>query len=266
MTDRPPPAADALVWVERDGPVAIVTLNRPDALNALSRALGQALTGAFRRIADDPTVRAVVLTGQGRAFCAGADLEEASRMGIDALDQTPELDVGAALLACPWPVIAAVNGFAITGGLEIMLMCDVIYASTAARFADTHGRVGLVPGWGLSQRLSRTIGVHRAKEVSLSGNYLDAATADRWGLVNRVFEPDDLLPAARKLAHDMAGLPAAVLRDYKRLIDAGFGRTLDDGLALEAQANKAALARLTGAAIAEAEGDIHDRGRDQTRS
>lgn len=257
-------SATPLVRIERDGPVVTLTLQRPEALNALSRALCRALTQAFRRINQDPEVRAVVLTGTGRAFCAGADLQEAAQGGIVDLEQAPELDFGTEILACPWPVIAAVNGFAITAGLEVVLMCDVIYAADTARFADTHGRVGIVPGWGLSQRLARVIGIHRAKEMSLSGNYLDAATAERWGLVNRVFEPDALLPAARKLAQDMAGLTPAVLKEYKRLIDQGFGGTLTDGLQLELDANRRFLAQLTGSAIAGEKDKVQERGRNQT--
>lgn len=253
-----------LVLVERDGPVATLILNRPEALNALSRDLCKALTQAFRDLHNDPGVRAVVLAANGRAFCAGADLPEAAAAGIVDLEQEPDLDFGAEILACPWPVIAAVNGFAITAGLEVVLMCDVVYASTAARFADTHGRVGVLPGWGLSQRLSRTIGVTRAKELSLSGNFLDATTAERWGLVNRLFEPTDLLAAARKLAHDMAGLNPDVLRDYKRLIDTGHSLTLAEGLQLEQEANRAHLARTTGGAIAAASGAVQERGRHQT--
>lgn len=260
---KPAPSERPLVRIERDGPLVVLTLNRPEALNALSKALCRAITMAFRQINGDPDVRAVVLTGNGRAFCAGADLQEAASSGLADLLQRPDLDFARELLACPWPIIAAVNGFAITAGLEVALMCDVIYASTAARFADTHGRVGVIPGWGLSQRLSRAIGVHRAKEMSLSGNFLDAATAERWGLASRVFEPDALLPAARRLALDMAGVKPELLQGYKRLIDAGFNRTLGEGLTLELDASRACLAGLTGGALGDAGEDVRRRGRGQ---
>lgn len=256
--------ATPLVRLERDGPIVTVTLQRPEALNALSRDLCRALTQTFRSINQDPEIRAVILTGTGRAFCAGADLQEAANSGIVDLEQTPDLNFGAEILACPWPVIAAVNGFAITAGFEVVLMCDVIYASTSARFADTHGRIGVIPGWGLSQRLARIIGVHRAKELSLSGNYLEASDAERWGLVNRVFEPEALLPAARKLAQDMAGLNPQILRDYKHLIDQGFNDTLAHGLEFELDANRRFLKQLTSEAIAGAKDKVQERGRNQT--
>ncbi|HYC56632.1 MAG TPA: enoyl-CoA hydratase-related protein [Candidatus Binatia bacterium] len=113
------------------------------------------------------------------------------------------------------PVIGAINGFAITGGFELALACDVLIASTQARFADTHARVGLVPGWGLSQRLSRAVGIYRAKEISLTGNYVSAEQAEHWGLVNRVVASQDLLPACRALAEDMLSCVPATLRAYK---------------------------------------------------
>lgn len=253
-----------LVRIERNGPVITLTLDRPEALNALSRALSRQLTQVFRQLNADPDVRAIVLTGSGRAFCAGADLQEAASAGIVDLEQAPDLDFGTEILACPWPIVAAVNGFAITAGFEVVLMCDVIYAATTARFADTHGRVGVIPGWGLSQRLSRLIGINRAKELSLSGNFLDAATAERWGLVNRLFEPEALLPAAQKLAHDMAGLDPEMLKSYKRLIDEGYGLGFKDAMRLEATANRAHLARLGSGTVAGASNAVRERGRHQS--
>src|SRR6185436_16044353 len=116
-----------------------------------------------------------------------------------------------AVLACSKPIIGAINGVAITGGFEVALACDVLICSTNARFADTHARVGITPGWGLSQKLSRTIGPYRAKELSLSGNFLDAKTAYDWGLVNRVVAPEELMPAALKLASDMAQIETEML-------------------------------------------------------
>jgi enoyl-CoA hydratase len=122
---------------------------------------------------------------------------------------------------------------AITGGFELALACDVLIASTRARFADTHARVGIMPGWGLSQKLSRLIGPYRAKELSLSGNFIDADTASRWGLVNRVIGPDDLMPAARALARDMAQLDGKTLAGMKHLIDTGYGLGLREALEFE---------------------------------
>src|SRR5207253_4228819 len=142
------------------------------------------------------------LTGAGRAFTAGLDLKElgSDPNGMGAANATGASENPVlAILECPKPIIGAINGVAITGGFEVALACDVLIASTNARFADTHARVGIMPGWGLSQKLSRIIGVYRAKELSLSGNFLDARTAYDWGLVNRVVEPEELIPAAMKL-------------------------------------------------------------------
>jgi enoyl-CoA hydratase len=256
--------SEPLLLVEREGAIAVVTLNRPEALNALSRALRIEISRTFRALAADETVRAVVLTGAGRAFTAGIDLKEAGAQGFDIGMDGTEVDFSPVLAAYPWPIIVAVNGFAITGGFELVLMGDVIYASSAARFADTHGRVGVMPGWGLSQKLSRLIGLNRAKELSLSGNFLDAETAERWGLVNRVFAPDDLLPAARKLAHEMASLPPAMLRKYKRLIDDGFGLPFGEAMALEAKTALDHAASITRDGIEAARKQVQERGRSQT--
>src|SRR6476469_11262715 len=178
-----------LVEKPQDG-VAVVTFNRPEAMNALSKALRAALNQAIRELDADPEVRVIVLTGTGeRAFTAGLDLKE---LGTDPLGMgaanatTTEENPARAVLACSKPIVGAINGVAITGGFEVALACDVLVCSTNARFADTHARVGITPGWGLSQKLSRAIGPYRAKELSLSGNFLDAQTACDWGLANRV--------------------------------------------------------------------------------
>ncbi len=222
----------ALVISELHGPVAVITLNRPEAMNALSQALRRDLADAVTAAASDPSVRAVVLTGSGeRAFCAGLDLKEIGVAGLSA--HSGDTDPVAALNACRAPVIAAVNGVAVTGGFEIMLACDFAIAATGARFADTHVRMGVVPGWGLSQRLSRTVGLARAKEMSLTGRYIDAQTALAWGLVNRVVPPEALMGAALEQAQAIAALDPGMVGAYKRLIEDGFELPLADALALE---------------------------------
>ena len=147
----------AVVLIDRKGAVASVTLNRPDAMNALSAELRDAITRAFLELAEDEEVRVVILTGAGRAFCAGLDLKE-----LGSAERPANEFAGGVLIDAvrrfPGPVIAAVNGFAITGGFELALACDFIVASSEARFADTHARVGILPGWGLSQKLPRLIG------------------------------------------------------------------------------------------------------------
>ncbi|SEH17753.1 short chain enoyl-CoA hydratase [Sphingopyxis sp. YR583] len=234
----------SLVLVARDDAVATVTLNRPEAMNALSRALRGELAGAMRELAADESIRAIVLTGAGeRAFTAGLDLKElgadTSNLGAANATDADENPVKAIEL-CPQPVIGAINGVAITGGFEVALACDILIASTNARFADTHARVGVMPGWGLSQKLSRLIGIGRAKELSLTGNFLGAEAARDWGLVNRVVAPEALLPAAQALARDIATADPAMVRGYKRLIDDGYALAFAEGLALEQERSTAA--------------------------
>lgn len=253
--------------VERRGPIAVVTLNRPEAMNALSKALRLALHDAMVALDADPDVSVVILTGAGeRAFTAGLDLKElggdASAMGA-ANDQDARSNPVRAVERCRKPVIGAINGVAITGGFELALACDVLIASETARFADTHARVGIMPGWGLSQKLSRLIGPYRAKELSLSGNFLDARTAADWGLVNRVTAPADLLPTALKLAEDMASIPVETLAFYKGLIDDGYARSFSDGLALEHERSSAHNREVTPEKVEARRRQVMARGRSQ---
>ncbi len=238
-------------------------------MNALSAELRLALSGAFRDLQGDPSVRVAIVTGAGRAFCAGMDLKELATSTPDSSGQ-PErgaghLDLADAMAAFEHPIIAAVNGHAITGGFELALACDVIIASTLAKFADTHARVGILPGWGLSQKLPRLIGISRAKELSFTGNTIDAAQAYEWGLVNRVVAPEELLPACTKLATDMASCVPAVLKGYKRLIDDGFGMPLPDALRYERAASIESAKAATAALIAMRREDVLARGREQSK-
>ncbi|MEO0817607.1 MAG: enoyl-CoA hydratase [Pseudomonadota bacterium] len=255
--------SEEIVLVERDGPVAIVTLNRPDALNALSRALRARIVEVFAELAEDDTVRAAVLTGTGRAFTAGVDLKEAGETGFALGADGGSIDLNKGLAAFPWPIIGAINGFAITGGFELALMCDVLLASENAKFADTHARVGIMPGWGLSQKLSRQIGISRAKELSFTGNFLDAETAADWGLVNRVYKADELVPAAIKLGHDMASCDATLLREYKRMIDDGYGMAFADGMDEEIRRSAAHAQSVTAESVEAARKQVTARGREQ---
>ncbi|MEM8617640.1 MAG: enoyl-CoA hydratase [Pseudomonadota bacterium] len=255
MSDAP------IVLLERDGPVAIVTLNRPDALNALSRALRGELVRVFGELSEDETVRAAVLTGAGRAFTAGVDLKEAGETGFALGADGGEIDLAKGLSAFPWPIIGAINGFAITGGFELALMCDVLLASEAAKFADTHARVGIMPGWGLSQKLSRLIGTSRAKELSFTGNFLDAETAAAWGLVNRVYSAAELVPAAIAMAHEMASCDPVLLKNYKAVIDDGFALAFGEGSKLEIQRSAEHAASVTAESVEAARQAVTARGR-----
>ncbi|MFN3910865.1 enoyl-CoA hydratase [Hyphomonas sp.] len=257
--------SEHIVLIERHGAVALVTLNRPDALNALNRALRAEIVRVFNELKDDESIRAVVLTGAGRAFTAGIDLKEAGQTGfaLGADEDSKSINMAAALEAYPWPIIGAINGFAITGGFELALMCDVLLASEHAKFADTHARVGIVPGWGLSQKLSRLIGISRAKELSFTGNFLDAHMAERWGLVNRVYPAAELVPAALQLAAEMTGTQPVLLRKYKALIDDGFGMTFAAAMKEEVKRSIEHSASVSAESVEEARKQVTARGRDQ---
>ena len=256
-----------MLLIEKADGVATVTLNRPEAMNAMSKALRAQLAAALDNLGADPEVSVAIITGAGeRAFTAGLDLKE---LGTDPLGMGAANAVSAkenparAVRQFAKPIIAAVNGVAITGGFELALACDVILASTNARFADTHARVGITPGWGMSQRLPRLIGIHRAKELSFSGNFLDARTAYDWGLVNRVVEPTDLMPAALKLARDIASAPTPMLIAYKSMIDDGFALPLGGGMALEHARSTAWNAKVTPEIVEANRAAVMARGRGQ---
>jgi len=256
-----------MLTVERQDAVAVVTFNRPEAMNALSRQLRADLRQALTELDADDAIKVIVLTGAGeRVFTAGLDLKELSTdpLGMGAANATdPAENPARAVLATRKPVIGAINGVAITGGFEVALACDVLICSTNARFADTHARVGITPGWGLSQKLSRAIGPYRAKELSLSGNFLSAQQAYDWGLVNRVVESAELMPAALKLAHEMASIEADMLITYKAMIDDGYALALGDGLQLEHNRSLAHNAEVTPEMVATRREAVQARGRTQ---
>jgi enoyl-CoA hydratase len=257
----------SLVLVSRDDGVATVTLNRPEAMNALSQALRAEFCDKMAELAADSSVRAIVLTGAGeRAFTAGLDLKElgSDASHLSAANTTRKSDNPAkAIEACPQPVIGAINGVAITGGFEVALACDFLIASPHARFADTHGRVGILPGWGLSARLSRIIGIGRAKQLSLTGNFLDAETACAWGLVSELVPADQLVARAQQLARDVASIEPAMAQDYKKLIDDAYGLNLDDALALEHRISSARNSAVSAEDVEQRRRAVMERGREQ---
>lgn len=245
--------------------IATVTLNRPDAMNALNRAMRERLYEVMCEVEEDARVRVVVLTGAGtRAFTAGLDLKElGSEEGAlgSANDTDPNNNPVKAIEVCTKPVIGAINGVAITGGFEVALACDVLAAASNARFADTHARVGILPGWGLSQKLSRMIGIGRAKELAFTGNFLNAETALAWGLVNHVVAPEELLFRARELAADMASIDAAFLVQYKALIDDGYAATFGEGMKIEASRSSAANSAVSPEEVEARREAVQTRGR-----
>ena len=202
---------DNVLLTEVHDGVAVVTMNRPEARNALNTELRRAVPRELRELDASDDVRAMILTGADPAFCAGLDLKELSESGLSAdPDATP---LPFAMLSKP--LIGAINGPAVTGGFELALGCDFLIASDRARFADTHARVGVMPGWGLTVLLPQAIGIRRARQMSYTGNYVDAATALAWGLVNEVVPHDLLLERARALAADIVSVPASGVTGIK---------------------------------------------------
>lgn len=238
-------------------------------MNALSRELRGALAEAVRELEEDPEVRVLVITGAGRAFCAGLDLKELSADDsggmADITSARAEEDPTVALTRFTGPIIGAINGVAITGGFELALACDVMIGSPETRFADTHARIGIMPGWGLSQKLSRIVGLGRAKELSLTGNFLGAEDAVAWGLLNRVVPAEELLAHAEQLADDMLSVDPEMLLRLNHLIEDGYRMSLADGLRLEATLYREVNGRLTGDAIEARREAVRKRGQAQTK-
>jgi enoyl-CoA hydratase len=223
------PTAAVLRTELADG-VLTLTLDRPEARNALSPELVVALDEALDRFEHDPAVRAGVVTGSGPAFCAGLDLKvfasaQADRRTVRALIHR----IG----RLPKPLIGAVNGPAVAGGLELALGCDFLIGSPRALFADTHVKIGAFPGGGMTVRLSRAVGVRTAKAVSLAGYRLDADTALRAGLLVEITEPDRLVPRAQELAAAVAAADPDLVGIVRAMYDQNQDRSVDEGLAEE---------------------------------
>lgn len=256
-------SGDSMALEIADG-IAVATLNRPRQHNALSRELRNNLALLLRDVERDDKVKVLIITGAGnKAFSAGADLKEFEvapllqhEMGVDSA-------VMLAFDALTKPVIAAVNGYAVTGGLEIVVNCDIPIASTNARFADTHARVGVLPGWGLSQYLQALVGPVRARYMAFTGNYVDAATAKDWGLVLEVVAPEELLPYCRKVATDIISCDQRTMVEYRQAMRAGFKTTFNEGFQAETIIARAGLARFDAAAFGETRRQVVSRGQTQ---
>jgi len=232
--------------------VAIVTLNRPDARNAISPDLAEQLPACIRRADDDPSVRTIVLTGADPAFCAGFDLRD---VGSGKKKGTnPHPGFWGALPPTRVPIIGAINGAAVTGGFEIALACDFLIASDRARFADTHAKVGMIPGWGLTVVLPRLIGAGRARRMSVTAEFIDAQRALEWGLVTEVVEHSRLLDRALEIAATIAannGRAVSAIRDlYDEVAPLGHG---DEAFAVENRRAREWAARRAAERAAETE-------------
>ena len=217
--------------VEDDDGVRVITIDRPDAKNALTLAMRTALIDLVAAADASLDVQAIVITATDPVFSAGVDFKE--RLGGERrpVDWALRPDPAAALRAAITPTICAVNGACVSGGLEIALSCAFVVASERARFADTHARLNVVPGWGLTALLPRAVGLRRAREMSITGNFVEADEALRIGLVNHVVAHDELRARAVALARDVAPQPA--VREVLRLYNRGDGLSLADALALE---------------------------------
>jgi len=258
-----PLIGDSLLIDVSEG-IATVTLNRPQAHNALSRELRTNMAIAIESLQADDDVGVIIITGAGdKAFSAGADLKEFETAPLTPAEMGVESRFMRAFAALQKPTIAAVNGYTVTGGFEIVANCDILVASTKARFADTHVRVGVLPGWGLSQYLVRMIGPVRTRYLSFTGNYLDAQTAKEWGLVLEVVEPDQLLPYCRKMAQDILGVDQTTLREYRSIIREGLNTTVEQGLQMETRLGQAGLARFDSVSFGKQRKTVMGRGRGQ---
>ena len=250
--------------------VATVTLNRPEARNALSGEVRRELPRAMRQADESDEVDVVILTGADPVFCAGLDLKELGAGDHDVAAGAASGEVGPPRGPIPEmakPVIGAINGAAITGGFELALHCSFLVASERARFADTHSRVGIQPGWGLTALLTEAVGVRRARELSATGNFLDAPTALSWGLVNHVVPHADLMAFCRQLAADIVSNDQAGVR--RILATYAEQQRLDRGgaLDLELAASRDWLRGGGGSAeaVEERRGRIMERGRAQVQ-
>jgi len=219
--------------------VRLLTMNRPEARNALNRALIESLFAALTGADDDPDVRVIVLTGADPAFCAGVDLKEAQQLGKEyfARFQTHNCITKPAELATP--ILGAINGPTFTGGLEMALACDFLIASQRAAFADTHARVGILPGGGMTARLPQRVGAAMARRLSMTGEVVDAARAERIGLVTEVVPHERLLPRAVELAAQIAEVPAPTMAGLKQMYVRGTADVTDAALAVEQQIARA---------------------------
>jgi enoyl-CoA hydratase/carnithine racemase len=224
---------DALVIRTDLGAVRVLTMNRPAARNALNRELIRSLYAACKSADADDSVRAVVLTGADPAFCAGIDLKVAARDGLKNFAEFKSDSCISAVAEMRTPTIGAINGATFTGGLELALGCDFLIASERAFFADTHARVGILPGGGMTARLPQVVGAAMARRMSMTGEVVDAVRAERTGLVTEVVAHDRLLDRAVELASQIAEVPKPTMLGLKEIYATGAAAVVEPALAAE---------------------------------
>jgi enoyl-CoA hydratase len=221
------------VTVQKDAPIAVVTLNRPQQLNALSYGLVKDLSLAMQALDHDDEVRVIILTGGEKVFAAGADIKEMADLGPFDAPVQERLAYRDRINEISKPVIAAVSGFALGGGCELAMSCDIIIASETARFGQPEVNLGIIPGSGGTQRLTRAIGKYRTMEMVLSGDPINARDAERLGLVNRVVPVELLLEEARGIAQKIAAKPQLAIKAAKEAVLKSMNTALDEGLEFE---------------------------------
>ena len=226
------------IQVERDGLLAVVTVNRPDALNALDTTTMGEINQAMRELGEDDGVAAVIVTGAGKAFVAGADIVELSKLGGMKAREASRLgqETFSRIENIPKPVIAAINGFALGGGLELAMACDVRIASSKAKMGQPEVKLGTTPGFAGTQRLPRLVGLGRAMEMLLVGEPIDAETALRYGLVTKVVEPESLMAAAKELAAAIVSRGPAAVALIKACVNRGVNADIEVGGSYESEA------------------------------
>ena len=221
------------ILVTRTDRVATITLNRPKALNALNTQVMNEVTGAAAELDADPGVGAIILTGNEKAFAAGADIKEMAELSFADVFAADFFAAWGRFAATRTPTIAAVAGYALGGGCELAMMCDILIAAHTAKFGQPEIKLGVLPGMGGSQRLTRAIGKAKAMDLILTGRNMDAEEAERAGLVSRVVPADALLDEANKVAATIAGMSLSAARMAKEAVDRSFETTLSEGLLYE---------------------------------
>ena len=258
------------VILEKKEKIGILTLNRPEARNALNPAIRKDIDAALDEAEEDKEIEVLILTGAGKAFCAGVDLKYLGKMSLEAgkervplADTTDRRSNLARLDDFRCPTIGAINGPAITGGFELALSCDILIAAENAFFGDTHARVGIIPGAGLSQKLSRIVGIKRALEISLGCDFISAKEAAQMGFVNRVVPADRLMETAMAMANKIIGNHKETMLKYRALIKEGHGMDYRDGMRLEGLESAVWVTRVKPADVEERRLGILEKGRKQ---